>query len=130
VQFKVLLPSKVLFDEPVQKVVVQGKSGSYGILPRRRDLVLSLSPGVLSYVDAEGRERFLGVDEGVLVKCGNTILLSTLGAVRGRSLDSLRRAVESQFVQLSEREQAARRAIGRLEAGVVRQLLEFREPGG
>jgi F-type H+-transporting ATPase subunit epsilon len=73
VRLKVLLPSRVLLDEEVQKVVAEAANGSFGMLPRHVDFVAPLAPGLLSFVDADGEERFVAVDEGMLVKHGVSV---------------------------------------------------------
>lgn len=126
-RLRVLLPTRVLFDEPVGKVVAEAANGSFGMLPRHVDFVAALVPGILLYVSAEGAERYLGVDEGILVKRGAEVMVATRSAVPGEDLASLRRAVRERYVELDEHERAARSALARLEAGVVRRFIELRE---
>lgn len=126
-RLKVLLPSEVLLDEPVRKIVAEAHDGWFAILPRHVDLVTALVPSVLIFVNAEGVEGFVGIDEGILVKCGADVHISTRSAVRGDDLHSLRREVHAQFLELDDRERAARSALARLEAGVVRRFIEWRE---
>lgn len=124
---KVALPATVLVDEPVRKIVVEAENGSFGILPRHIDFVAALVPGVLTYVDAEGRERFLGIDEATLIKCGDEVMISARNAVEGDDLSNLRRQVEAAFILLDERERSARSALARLEAGIARRFIELKD---
>lgn len=124
---KVALPVAVLVDEPVQKIVVDAENGSFGILPRHVDFLAALVPGVLTYLDAEGYEHFLGIDEATLVKCGDDVLISARNAVEGDDLPNLRRQVEAAFVLLDERERSARSALARLEAGIARRFVELKD---
>jgi F-type H+-transporting ATPase subunit epsilon len=126
-RLKILLPMEVLVDEPAERIVAEAQNGSFGILPRHIDFVAALVPGVLTYTDAEGRERFFGIDEGVLVKCTNEVVVSTRNAVSGEDLESLRTVVRRRFLELDEREKSARSALGRLEAGVVRRFIDLQE---
>ncbi len=64
------------------------------------------------------------MDSGVLVKCGAEVSVSTRQAVRGTSLDLLKQEVERQFRAQQEREKAARAMEAKLEADLVRRLLE------
>ena len=126
-QLRVLLPTQVLVDRPVTKVVAEAENGSFGMLPRHIDFVAALVPGVLVYVSGEGEECYLGVDEGILVKCGPEVLVSTRSAVPGDDLETLRETVRRRYLELNERERSARSALARLEAGVVRRFIELRE---
>ncbi|RDD62254.1 F0F1 ATP synthase subunit epsilon [Ferruginivarius sediminum] len=132
---KVLLPTEVLVDEAVDKVIAEGLEGQFCLLPRHADYVALIVPGVVLYTlpgsgsgdDEMARERYLAVDEGVLVKRGDRVNLSLRDAVAGRDLDELRLIVEQRYRTLDEREKQARSALARLEAGVVRRFIELAE---
>jgi F-type H+-transporting ATPase subunit epsilon len=125
VKLKVLLPTEVLVDEGAAKVTAEAHNGSFCLLPRHVDFVAALVPGLLSYESPGGREHFLAVDEGVLVKCGDEVLVSTRRAVRGGDLGTLRETVDAEFSVLDEREKAARASAARLEADLVRRFMEL-----
>ncbi len=124
---EVLLPTRVLVDEPVTRLVAEAENGSFGLLPRHVDFVAALRPGILSYSDAAGAEHFLGIDEGILVKRAGEVMVSTLHAVPGRDLQSLRETVRQRYVELDEGQKQARGVLARLEVGVVRRFLELQE---
>ncbi|MDP3876974.1 MAG: F0F1 ATP synthase subunit epsilon [Methylobacter sp.] len=124
-RLKLLLPSQVLLDEPVQKIITKAANGSFCLEPRHVDFVAALVPGVLSYIAETGQEVFIAIDEGTLVKCGGNVLISTYNAVRGDDLETLRDTVEQRFVQLDEAERSARSALARLEAGVLRRFTQI-----
>ncbi len=126
-RLKVLLPTEVLLDRQVKKIVAEAQNGSFGILPRHIDFAAALVPSVVVYVDAQGTERFLGIDEGTLVKCADEVSISTRNAVPGDDLQTLRDVVRGRFLELDERERSARGALARLEAGVVRRFVELQE---
>lgn len=127
-QLKVLLPARVAVDERVRKVTAQGTQGEFCLLPRHVDFVASLAPGLLSFESAAGAESFLALDGGLLVKCGEEVLVSTPRAVRG-SLGELKRAVDESFKRLNEREAQARSALEKMEADFVRRFIELQRRG-
>ena len=122
-----MLPTKILVDEEVTKIIAEAENGSFCLLPHHIDWVSALVPGLLSFVSVEGQERFLAVDEGILVKCGTQVLVSTRQAVLGDNLGTLRETVDSQFRVLDEREKLARSALAKLEASVIRHFIELEE---
>ena len=122
---KVLLPKKVLVEEKVRKVVAEGKDGSFCLLPRHVDFVSALVPGLLEYETAVGEEFYLAVDEGILVKCGAEVLVSTRNAVQGADLGQLQKLIREQFAALDEREKQTRSALSKIEADFVRRFLEL-----
>lgn len=124
---KVLLPTRVLVDQEIGKLVAEAYNGSFGMLPRHIDFVAALAPGILLYEAEDGDELYLGIEEGILVKCGDEVLVASRNAIRGDDLLSLRETVKERFVAMSEREKSARSALARLEAGVVRRFIELQE---
>jgi len=128
-RLKVLLPSEILIDEDVAKVIAEAQNGSFCLLPRHIDYLAALVPGIFSYTTPGGREHFLAVDQGILVKCGPEVLVSTRKAVRGPDLGVLEHMVEEQFRVEEGRETAARLAFSRLEAGFIRRFMELEHRG-
>lgn len=120
--FELLLPTEVLVQEEVSKVITKAQNGSFCLLPRHIDFVAALVPGVLYYYGKEGEEKFAAVDEGILVKCGANLSVSTLNGVLASDLDYLQTFVKERFLQLDEHERKARTALARLEAGVLRSF--------
>ena len=128
-KLKVLLPAEVLVQEEVAKVTAEAHNGSFCLLPKHVDFVAALVPGILSFETAGGRETFVAVDEGILVKCGEEVMVSTRNAMRGPDLGQLRRTVEERFKVLGDREKTARSAMVKIEAGFVRRFLEIQGHG-
>jgi F-type H+-transporting ATPase subunit epsilon len=126
---KVLLPTGVLIEEEVTKVIAEAQNGFFCLLPKHVDFAAALVPGILSFETAGAREVFLAVDEGILIKCGEEVLVSTRNAVRGPDLGQLKRTVEQRFKVLNDREKTARSAMVKIEAGFVRRFLEIQGHG-
>ncbi len=125
-RLKVLLPTEVLVDEEVQKVIAEAENGSFCLLPRHVDFAAALVPGLLSFENKEG-EVFIAVDEGVLLKVGDTVLVSARNAARSSKLGELRDTIERQFMNLDDREKKTRSAMAKIEAGFVRRFLEIQK---
>lgn len=126
-RLQILLPTEVLVDEEVVKVIAEAENGAFCLLPRHIDFVASLVPGVLCFCARDGEESFAAVDEGVLVKCGRDVFVSTLNGVRGSDLGQLQSLVEERFLELDEHERKVRSALARLEAGTLRGFWELQE---
>ena len=124
-KFSVLLPEQIFLKQKIRKLCAEGPDGGFCLLPRHIDFVSSLVPGLLSYVTLEGQEEFIAVDRGMLIKCGEEVLVSTRQAARGPELETLKRTVEKKYKVLDERERQARTATDKLEAGLVRRFMEL-----
>jgi len=119
-------PAGVLVERPVRRVSAESSFGSFTILPRHADAVLLLVPGLLAFVDEEDTEVFVAVDNGVLVKTGDTVRASCQRAVVAGDLGSAEETVRERFKTQTEAEKRARRALLRLEADILRRLGELR----
>ena len=127
---KIMLPGGILLDEPVKKVTAEAENGEFCLLPRHVDTVIGLVPGLLSFVPKAGDdERYVAVDIGVLVKCGDAVRVSVRQAVAGEDLGSLQRAVRERFEHLDETERRVRTALSRLEADFIQQFIGMQSHG-
>ncbi|MGK0186296.1 MAG: F-type H+-transporting ATPase subunit epsilon [Verrucomicrobiales bacterium] len=123
---KILLPFQVFAEETgVLRIVAETYDGSFGLLPNRLDCVAALEPGILSYETEADGEVFVAVDEGVLVKVGADVQISVRRAHGGTDLETLRTAVEAEFLTLDENEQEMNSVMTKLEVGFLRRFAEF-----
>ncbi len=123
---KILLPFQVFAEKSgVVRIVAETKKGSFGLLPHRLDCVAALVPGILIFeVDAES-ETCVAIDEGVLVKSGQDVLISVRNAIGGTDIHQLREKVEQEFLTLDEEEQSVRATMAKLETNIVSGLVEL-----
>jgi F-type H+-transporting ATPase subunit epsilon len=122
---KLLLPTEVLLEEPVTKVIAEAQNGSFCLLPRHIDFVSALVPGILVFFTLDNEEEYVAVDNGILVKCGREVLVSATNGVHGKDLSKLHHLVAERFVNLDEQQRIAHSALARLEAGVMRRFIEL-----
>lgn len=123
---KILLPYKVFAEKTgVSRIVARTSEGSFGLLPHRLDCVAALVAGILVFeTEAEG-EVYLAVDEGVLVKSGQEVLVSVRNAIGGTDLSKLHEAVGQEFLNLDDQEKKVRSVLAKLESGFIRRFAEF-----
>lgn len=125
---KILLPFQVFAEKKgVSRIVAETREGSLGLLPHRLDCVAALEPGILTYETGAEGEIYVAVDEGVLVKTGQEVLVSVRNAIIGTDLSQLREAVESEFLTVDETEEKIRSVMAKLEIGLIRRLAEFQK---
>ncbi|MDA8408413.1 MAG: F0F1 ATP synthase subunit epsilon [Deltaproteobacteria bacterium] len=128
-RLKVVLPTDIVIDKEVIKVIAEAENGSFCLLPRHIGFVSVLVPGLLSYVCPGRQEEFIAVDKGILVKCGPDVVVSTGQALAGADLGMLKRAIENKFNLMDERQKKANSAVAKLEASLVRRFLELERHG-
>tara|TARA_R110002095_G_scaffold415_2_gene2269 strand:+ start:7155 stop:7550 length:396 start_codon:yes stop_codon:yes gene_type:complete len=121
---KVLLPTEILIDQPVMKIIAEAENGSFCLLPKHVDFISALLPGILTFVDDRNCEYYLGIGGGILTKSGSEVRVSTIYAVQGDDLGTLRQKVAEQFEALNDRERLVRSAIVKLEADILRHFVK------
>lgn len=123
---KILLPFQIFAEQTsVSRIVAETREGCFGLLPHRLDCVAALTPGILIYETESGEEVFVAVDEGILVKTGQDVLVSVRRAMAGADLGQLRNSVEQEFLTLDEHEQNMRTTMTKLETGFLRRFVSF-----
>lgn len=126
-KLKVLLPFRVFLEiEGIKRIVAETTLGFIGIWPNRLDCVAELVPGILTFETNAEAETLIAVDEGVLVKAGNEVLISVRGAAGGADLGKLQEVIRQEFLQADEQEVGTRSVLNKLESGFVRRFSEFR----
>jgi F-type H+-transporting ATPase subunit epsilon len=124
---KILLPFRIFAEQnAVTRIVAETRQGAFGLLPHRLDCVAALEPGILIYETNGEDEMYVALDEGVLVKSGQEVLISVRNAIAGTDLRQLREAVEREFLTLDEHEQNLRSVMAKLETSFVRRFADFR----
>jgi F-type H+-transporting ATPase subunit epsilon len=123
------LPTQTLFKAHATRLTAVAPTGAFGLLPNHVDFVTALVPSVMTLQLLDGSEAIFGIDEGLLVKKGQSVAAAVLRGVRGDDLGSLRQTVTARFIEMDEEERQARSALSRLEADMVRRFAELRRPG-
>jgi len=129
-KLKISIPTEVILDKTgVVRMVVETASGSLGILPLRLDCIACLVPGVLLFETKDEGERFIAVDEGILVKTGSDVNVSVKYAVIAKELGTIEKIVKEQFLMQSEQEKKIRSMLAKLESDFIKNLMEFSRHG-
>lgn len=124
---KILLPYQVFAEwHNVSKIIVKTTEGSLGILPRRLDGVASIVPGILQYENENHETKYIAVDEGVLIKAGDEVLVSVRNAVAGANLGMLKKSVDEEFKVLAEKEKNVRSTLVKMESHFIRSFEKLR----
>ncbi len=122
---KVLVPTEIFVDTKIIKIVAEGENGSFCLLPHHIDFLSALVPGILSYTLENQEEIFLAINEGILVKRGNDVFVSTLQAVADKDLETLQTTVTKKFRTLDEKEKLIRSALAKFEATIIRRFKDI-----
>ncbi|MFZ1800419.1 MAG: F0F1 ATP synthase subunit epsilon [Chitinophagaceae bacterium] len=125
---KILLPFKIFIDtKNVRSITIETSEGSYGMLPQRLDCVAALVPGIFTYEIETGRPKYIAVDEGLMIKAGNEVLVSVRNAIGGADLGKLSDMIKKDFNKQDENKIQARSVMAKLEGGFIYSFDKFRK---
>jgi F-type H+-transporting ATPase subunit epsilon len=123
---KIQLPSNIFaIIKNVENIVAETTEGSFGFLPQRLDCVAVLVPGIFMY--KTDTEHYIAVDEGLLVKAGQLVLVSVRNAVGGVELGKLADTVKNKFKNEDDKEEQFRHMVSKLESGLLSRIKKFQQ---
>ena len=122
------VPASILFSGSVHKLTAVAGKGSFGLLPNHVDLVTDLVPSIMVMTLTDGTERYVGIDEGLLVKQSQHVSIVVRRAVQSNDLYTLSQTVSDTFIDANDEECVARTALSHLEARMVRRFIKLRAP--
>ncbi|RFS20181.1 F0F1 ATP synthase subunit epsilon [Chitinophaga silvatica] len=123
---RILLPSQIFLEKTdVIRITVETTAGSYGFLPQRLDCTAALIPGILFYESVSDGEKYIAVEEGVIVKAGFEIMIAVRNAVGNASLGELKSLIDQKLKLADEKKVNMRSVIARLETSFVRNIQQL-----
>jgi F-type H+-transporting ATPase subunit epsilon len=120
---QILLPFEIFADKTgIKNIIVDTISGSFGLLPLRRDCVAPLEAGILIYTTANDEVIYVAIDAGILVKVGSDVSVSVRQAKGDLELNQLYESVKEDFWNKDQHEREVRASLAKLESGFVRRM--------
>src|SRR5690554_2059869 len=125
---KMFLPDRLFADiQNVKRIVVETTVGSYGILPQRLDCTAALVSGILLYETEDEGEKYIAVNEGIMIKAGPQVSISVRHAIGDAPLGELRAMVQKEMMEMDEMEIQARTVMAKLETGFLQSFQKLLE---
>lgn len=126
---KVYSPTGIILETPVTQVDFESIDGFYTLLPRHVDMVSALKPSILSY-KASGKQGYIACNQGVLVKKGENVSVSTKLAITGTDLKQLQKTIEIDFKEMEQQRKEINLTMARLEIGLTKGLMALNKNNG
>ncbi len=122
----ILLPGEV-FDtiDHVSHIAVETSAGMVGLLPRRRDCVATLVPGILVYRNNDQQNAFVAIDRGILVKAAEQVTITVRHAFRGKQLEELETIIADFYHEQDQETKELQTLFAKMESGLLRQLADY-----
>lgn len=127
---KVFSPIGVLLDSPIQKVDFEAIDGFFTLLPKHVDFITALKPCILTYTTLDKKEHYLACNQGVLVKKGEIVYLSTKLGILDDNLEQLKKTIAIDFKEMEEARKETNKTMARLEVGLTKGLMQLNQQKG
>ncbi len=98
INLKVITPSMLVIDEPVNEVVAPGELGEFGVLPGHVPFISTLSPGRVKF-KSDSETRSLIIHGGLAEVHENSVRILTDAAERPGSIDQAEAKKELELVE-------------------------------
>lgn len=121
----VYLPFQILIQQPIQKITFESIDGFHTILPKHIDYATALKTGIVRYQDKNGQTGYLACDEGILIKKGKNISLSTRLGIKNNNLKELENVIKTDFKKMEETRKESNKTMAQLELTLARGLLQL-----
>lgn len=125
IELTVLTPFQKLLQKSVQKITFESLDGFHTVLPKHTDYVTALKTGIVRYVLSDGTTEYLACDEGILVKKGSAVSLSTRLGILSNDLKKLENLIATDFKKMEETRKENNKAMAQLELTLARGLLKL-----
>jgi F-type H+-transporting ATPase subunit epsilon len=131
-KLRITTPTAVAIEaSDVAHLRAEDASGAFGILAGHADFLTVLEISVVSWRQADGRERHCAVRGGVLtVRTGQEIAVATREAAVSDDLVALETEVVEAMERRAEEEETARTATAKLHLGAIRRMFADLRPDG
>ncbi|MDR2902267.1 MAG: hypothetical protein LBU87_04085 [Lactobacillales bacterium] len=129
-RLKVFSPIGVALDAEISKVDFEAIDGFWTLLPKHVDFINALKPGIVTYYPTSGTPKYVACNEGVLVKKGDTVSISTRLSIMDDSLDKLVKTIETDFKAMEEERKEVNVSMARLEIGLTKGLMSLSKNAG
>lgn len=125
-RLRIITPLSIVVDtDGVEALRAEDDSGGFGIEPGHTDFLTSLTIGVVSWKNGEGKRHYCAVRRGVLtVTAGTDITITTREAVAGDDLATLDATVIAGYRAAIETERTERTDTMRLQLNAIRRIVQ------
>lgn len=123
-RLKVLTPTQILIDTPIEKVDFEAVDGYFTLLPKHIDFINSLKQTIIQY-RANNKNYYVACDRGVVVKKSDEVIISTALAISDDNLEKLKKTIEVDFKQMEQERKEVLVSMSKLEVGLTKGLMNL-----
>ena len=123
-RLEIVTPLEIAFSEAVEMVTLPAIEGQMGVYPAHVRLITQIEPGEI-IVQANGRERFLAVGEGLVEVTPTSVSIVTDMAIPAENIDEARVEEARARAAARLREKISDEEVATVNASLVRSLAQL-----
>jgi len=123
-KLEIVTPVEIAFSEAVEMVTLPAIEGQMGVYPAHVRLITQIEPGEI-IVQANGRERFLAVGEGLAEVTPTSVSIVTDMAIPAENIDEAKAEEARARAAARLREKISDEEVATVNASLVRSLAQL-----
>jgi F-type H+-transporting ATPase subunit epsilon len=123
-KLEIVTPLEIAFSEAVEMVTLPAIEGQMGVYPAHVRLITQIEPGEI-IVQANGRERFLAVGEGLVEVTPTSVSIVTDMAIPAENIDEAKVEEARARANARLREKISDEEVATVNASLVRSLAQL-----
>jgi F-type H+-transporting ATPase subunit epsilon len=123
-KLEIVTPLEIAFSEAVEMVTLPAIEGQMGVYPAHVRLITQIEPGEI-IVQANGRERFLAVGEGLVEVTPTSVSIVTDMAIPAEHIDEAKVEEARARAAARLREKISDEEVATVNASLVRSLAQL-----
>jgi F-type H+-transporting ATPase subunit epsilon len=123
-RLEIVTPLEIAFSEAVEMVTLPAIEGQMGVYPAHVRLITQIEPGEI-IVQANGRERFLAVGEGLVEVTPTSVSIVTDMAIPAEKIDEAKAEEARARAAARLREKISDEEVATVNASLVRSLAQL-----
>ena len=123
-KLEIVTPLEIAFSEAVEMVTLPAIDGQMGVYPAHVRLITQIEPGEI-IVQANGRERFLAVGEGLVEVTPTSVSIVTDMAIPAENIDEAKAEEARARAAARLREKISDEEVATVNASLVRSLAQL-----
>jgi F-type H+-transporting ATPase subunit epsilon len=123
-KLEIVTPVEIAFSEAVEMVTLPAIEGQMGVYPAHVRLITQIEPGEI-IVQANGRERFLAVGEGLVEVTPTSVSIVTDMAIPAENIDEAKVEEARARAAARLREKISDEEVATVNASLVRSLAQL-----
>lgn len=126
---RIYTPEKLFLEKEILKITLNGKEGSFSILPKHVDYISSFDDCIMRYTETSNKASFLATNQGIITKIGRNIEISTFHVIIGNSLMELKNNINElskKSKDIANKNTEINENLKKMELSILKKIMEYK----